>query len=364
MDFVPEIGTHLTQLTLPITRSLSSENQAILAETYSFSDSIHLYLQTALLGILSLGIVWVFVRAKKANSYLYWIRATIAFLLAFFLIKYGIEKWTQLQFPQPPPNILHAELGSLDKDIVFWSLMGTSKVYGGFMGFVEILTGVLLLIPKTRFIGGYFAIGIFLNILALNIGFDISVKLLSLALLGAGIYIAAPSILPLIRLLALKQTAPIPQNEIAINPILKRALKGFAVTLLLLECGLPLFNQENFDFNPETIDQQTFEIVQSGKNPDGIPKEKYHRIHLHSSGFLITETTDGKFESHEIRLPKGANSFTLTKSSATIHASKQGNDWIFSSGKQLIWRCRRVANEDLPLLQDDFHLTVEGMIPE
>lgn len=364
MDIIPETGAHLTQLLLPVSQSVAAENPHILSSTFSFSDSIHLYIQTALLGIISIGIIFGLTRLNKTNHLLFWIRSAVSIILAFFLLKYGLEKWTRLQFPLPPPNILHAETGSLDKDILFWSLMGTSKAYAGFMGFIEILASILLLIPRTRLIGGYIAAGIFTNILALNIGFDISVKLLSFALLCSAIFIISPSIVPLLRLLSNQKVQAIEKDEIAINPILKRAIKGFAVTLILLECGLPLFRLENLEFNPETIDQQTFEIVQLERNPEGIPNANYRRIHFHSGGFMIMETKDGNFESHPIRLPKGANSFKLINNNTTVYAMKRGNDWIFAKGKQLLWRCKRVPNEELPLLKDDFHWTVEGMIPE
>jgi len=363
LDIAPEIGTHITKLFLPFTKSLSATSAETLASTHSFSDSIHLYLQSALLGILAIAIVLVLTRIKKAHLALSWIRTVITFIIGFFLLKYGIEKWTRLQFPLPPPNILHAEAGSLDKDILFWSLMGSSKVYAGFMGFIEILAGTLLFFRKTRFIAGYIALGVFANVLALNIGFDITVKLLSLGLLLGSFFIIAPSIKPLFQLLSAQSISPVELETIEIKPLLHRALKGFAVTLIIIECLWPVMNRSQSEFNPKAINHQTFSIVQTEKCPDGIPQQEYKRLHFHPNGFLITETFDGEFQSYPIRIPHGSNQFKFSNGNH-VRALRQGDEWLFVNGNQLLWRCKRVPNEDLPLLQDKFHWTVESMIPE
>ncbi len=363
MDIIPEAGTNITGLFLPLTESLSATNPDTLANTHSFSDSIHLYLQTALLGILALVIVWILTRTNKAHKMLPWLRLAVTFILAFFLLKYGIEKWTRLQFPVPPPNILHAETGSLDKDILFWNLMGTSKAYAGFMGFIEILAGIFLFIKRTRFIGGYLALGVFVNVFALNIGFDITVKLLSLGLLFGSIFVISPSIRPIVQLLTSKEVTPIESEIIEIKPVIRRALKGCVVTLILLECGWPILNRSNLINNPETINHQTFAVIQTEKCPDGIPQRDYKHIHFHPHGYLITETYSGQFQSYPVRIPHGANQFKLANNK-NLKVLKKGDDWLFVDGSQLLWRCKRVANEKLPLLQDDFHWTVESMIPE
>ncbi len=293
-----------------------------------------------------------------------WLRAILSFVLAFFLIKYGLEKWTRLQFPTPPPNILHAEVGTLDKDILFWSLMGTSKAYAGFMGFIEILAGLLLFLRKTRLIGGFLALGIFANVFALNVGFDITVKLLSLALLLTSLYIVAPSLRSLYQLLSASEVAPIRQPSAELKPMLHRLLKGVAIALILLECALPLFDKNFSAPTEKSLNHQTYAVVATQHYPEGIAPLSYKHLHFHPYGFLITETFDGQFQSYAIQLPEGSNQFKLNKTGQSIEVIRNGNDWIFTQNNQLLWRCKRVKNETLPLLQDDFHWTVEGMLPK
>jgi hypothetical protein len=92
----------------------------------------------------------------------------------------------------PEPNLLFTPLGQLDKDILYWSTMGSSYGYNLFLGCTELLTGVLLFFRKTRAIGALAAVFICANIVAVNFSFDISVKLLSSFLLLLSLFIAIP----------------------------------------------------------------------------------------------------------------------------------------------------------------------------
>lgn len=363
-ELIPELGSVLTKVFVPVTHVISDTNEIILSDTYSFSDSIHLYIQTALLGCLALLISFGISRYRKTVQLLPWLRLALSFILAFFLIKYGLEKWTRLQFPVPPPNILHAEVGSLDKDILFWSLMGTSKTYAFFMGLSEIIAGLLLFFRRTRFLGGYIALGIFANVFALNLGFDITVKLLSLGLLMTSFFVVTPSLIPVVQLLAGKSANLVEHDTVSLRPVVHRFLKGFAITLILLECIFPLFDRTFSPVNPKTLNHQTYKIISTQNYPENIAPIQYKRLHFHPHGFLITETNDGVFESHPIRLPEGSNQFKLSTTQTTISVKREGDEWLFLEDKTLLWRCKRVRNESLPLLQDDFHWTVEGMLPE
>jgi len=364
-EFIPEIGSLLTKLFLPVTKAISGDSVTTISETHSFSDSIHLYIQTLLLGIVSTLFAWITIRKHKTNSVTAWLRLGVAYVLAFFLIKYAIEKFTQLQFPQPPPNILHAPTGSLDKDILFWTLMGTSKSYGWFMGLTEILSGVLLLFHRTRYLGALLAIGVFANIFAINIGFNITVKLLSFVLMSAAIYVFLPALLPMIKLLTGNKNSEITSAQtIEIKPLFKRILKGAAVALIALECGVPVVEYRAVNLESDPLLNKTFsvvEIVDSELFPGNQP---IRQIHFHPQGFLITESYDGDFKSYPITLPAGSGQFKLQNTDLPVTVQQKGKDWLFFQNQSLLLKCRRVDNQSLPLLQDDFNWTVESMAVE
>lgn len=362
---LPGVGHVLTALLLPITTSVSNIAPETLSQTFTFSDSLHLYLQTLVLGVASLFIAWAVIKKRKERQLLSFLRIGITYLLAFFLLKYGLEKWTRLQFPQPPPNILHAPTGSLTKDILFWSVMGSSKSYGWFMGFIEVLAGILLLLRKTRLIGGWLAFGIFLQIFALNIGFDITVKLLSFFLLSSSFYIIYPAISPLYQFLTgADQKNAIHFDNPDMKPIIRRLLKGSVLTIIFLECGLPLWNAASLPpQNQEGLAQQTYAIIESHPIPELFPSKNLKHIHFHPQGYLITESFNGYFTSYPIQLPSGGRQFTVKENSQTVRATRKNGEWYFTLNTKLLWRCKKVDNKKLPLMQDDFHWTVEGMLP-
>ena len=113
-------------------------------------------------------------------------------VVSFFLFVYGFNKVFKIQFYIPEPNTLYTPLGQLSKDILFWSSMGSSHSYNLFMGLVEILPALFLLFRRTRMLGAVISFTVLLNVLMINFGFDISVKILSSFLLFLSLVILAP----------------------------------------------------------------------------------------------------------------------------------------------------------------------------
>lgn len=364
MDYIPETGTFLTQLFLPLTKAIASVSEEILTNTSSFSDSIHLYVQSGVLILLAIPVGTILSKRKYDQEILSVINAIIALVLGFFLIKYGIEKLTRLQFPTPPPNILYTPAGQLDKDILFWSLMGTSKAYAWFMGSVEIIAGILVLIRKTRAIGALIGVGIFANILAINIGFDITVKVLAFSLLFASIYLVLPYLKNLILVLTNRETHKINEPKAEKIPgIWKRALKGIAIALVAFECILPILNRlENPPYNHELIG--TFEATSKQAIMQDPEKPSIRRLHFHPHGYLIIESESGQFDSEKISISKMHSWYTFQLKGKSVSLLQEGEFWY------LEWRddpksrliLKKSNNNSLPLLQDKFHWTVEGMI--
>ncbi|MBL0144471.1 MAG: hypothetical protein IPP48_00540 [Chitinophagaceae bacterium] len=68
--------------------------------------------------------------------------------LIIILLKYGLDKIFKTQFYLPEPNTLFTTVGHLDKDILFWSTMGSSHLYNTITGCIEILAAVLLFLNQ------------------------------------------------------------------------------------------------------------------------------------------------------------------------------------------------------------------------
>lgn len=150
---------------------------------YFVSDGLHLHVLLILLSIPAT-IVYAIASRQSALPFITSLASKIIlYFLILILMKYGFMKLFNQQFYLPEPNILGTEFGQLDRDILYWSTMGTSGLYSIFLGAIEILTALALIYKPTRIWGLIMALGIVLNIFFVNLGFNIGVKLFSSFLL-------------------------------------------------------------------------------------------------------------------------------------------------------------------------------------
>ena len=189
------------------------------------------------------------------------------FYISVILIKYGVDKILKTQFPDPESNILFTRFGNLDKDILFWSTIGTSKTYNIIIGSIELFSGVLLLFKRSRFLGLLLAIISFTQILIINISFDISVKFFSLILLLMNVFLLRKNGWELILKI--------------MNLPKKTFLKILVIGIVLVKIGMPYFDN---DFDAENKDN-SFNLtgayqVTSSESP-------YQYLFFHKDQYLI-----------------------------------------------------------------------------
>ena len=203
------------------------------------SDSLSMYILISCLFLISIvisSIKWFKTKPKETENLL-------AFYLAIVLTKYGIDKIQQGQFYIPEPNILFTRFGNLDKDILFWSTVGTSYHISLITGIIEVVIAVLLLLNRTRIIGAMLSCFVFLQILVINISFDISVKLFSTILLGISFYISRNYWIKLWHFLTLKNQ---PNNKSVWMQRTELFLKTFLVLFVIWKSTLAKFEENNF----------------------------------------------------------------------------------------------------------------------
>lgn len=168
------------------------------------SDGISMFVLVVVLLMISL-LIALLLNRKYFRQILFFSKEIVIVYLAVVLMKYGFDKIFKAQFYLPEPNILYSRFGNLDKDILFWSTMGTSRFYSISTGILELLTSLMILFRKTRVSGLLVSVGILINIVFINLGFDISVKFFSLNLLLMAAFALKDEWFPLYRFLILKQ---------------------------------------------------------------------------------------------------------------------------------------------------------------
>ena len=123
-----------------------------------------------------------------------WFLVYLRLVLAATMIPYGAVKIFPLQFPAPSLSKLLQTYGDSSPMGLMWTFMGASRSYSFFGGATELLAGMLLVIPRLATLGALVCIGVMSNVLMLNLGYDIPVKLGSIHLLLMAGFVVAPDL--------------------------------------------------------------------------------------------------------------------------------------------------------------------------
>ncbi len=339
------------------------------------SDSKGLYFLLSFLAIASFIFTPFLLRLLSQNQrekFKNYIVLIATYYLAFILMKYGFDKVFKAQFHLPEPNILYTPFGKLDKDILFWSTMGTSYSYNLFMGFAEIIPAILILFNRTRQIGLLISLGVLINVLAINLSFDISVKLFSAFLILINLYLLIPTLGILWNLFILNKVIRLKnQFNFSIPKSTKIIIKTIVIGLLLLESLFPYLNSENFN---DDISKRPFlhgAYVVQEFNQNGIflntSNSPVKRIFIHRDGYLILqnqqdEMTDYKLEINQIKNTFILSDYELNKTIISYSYSKRDRLLKLSStknGDTLLIKTKAINWQQLPALQKQFHWTVD-----
>lgn len=109
---------------------------------------------------------------KEYNQLYYWLRVILRYRLAIGIIAYGFVKLFPLQIPYPSLSNLHSNYGDFFAWKIYWHTVGIVPGYESFLGFVEILAGLLLFYRRTVTFGAGLIIGFTGNVLAANFAYD------------------------------------------------------------------------------------------------------------------------------------------------------------------------------------------------
>ena len=339
------------------------------------SDSKGLYFLLSFLAILSVILTPFLLRFFSQNQlekFKTYIVLIATYYFAVILMKYGFDKVFKAQFYLPEPNILYTPFGNLDKDILFWSTMGTSYSYNLFMGFMEIIPAILILFNRTRQIGLLISLGVLINVLAINLSFDISVKLFSAFLILINLYLLIPTLGILWNLFILNSVMRLKiQFNFSIPKSTKIIIKTIVICHLLLESLFPYLNSGNFN---DDISKRPFlhgAYVVQEFNQNGIilntRNSPVKRLFFHRDGYLIfqnqqDEMTDYKLEINPIKNTFILTDYELNKTTISYSYSKRDRLLKLSStknGDTLLIKTKTINWQKLPALQKQFHWTVD-----
>ncbi len=344
------------------------------------SDSGAMFTLLFILFILAIIItaLWLFLRNVNfnASSFFAFSRRLFSYYLALQLLQYGLDKVFKSQFYLPEPNLLYTPLGQLDKDILYWSIMGISYSYNVFLGAAEILAAGFILFRKTRVLGLLLAAGLLLQVVAVNFSFDISVKLFSLFLLFLSGLLLQPYLGQLYRFFILRQPASLsPEPHLftwSKNPGAKALLKVLVVGVILLEAFYPILKSGNFNDDSATRPylHGAYEVqdILSKDNATGQEPIEIKRFFIHRDGYLIFQDQQDRMQDFKLYIHKPAGLFVLTDYDLNQQKLKYNfseKDSLldlqyFYRQKEYLLKAKALPWKKLPALQSRFHWNVDG----
>lgn len=337
------------------------------------ADSYWAYLSSLVFFILALVIsfVWILFKGKSYSVFDNFVFIIARYFVAFTLLYYGIEKIDGIQFTIMPSRMIHS-VGSLDSFNLYWMSMGASKSYAFFGGLLEVIAAILLLFRKTSTIGCLVAIPVLANVLMLNIGFDIPIKLKTFHLLFFCIFILAPDIGRLYKFFILKKPSALrPTSSLLITNrkfylaqyLIKTILIGY-VLFTIIKDEIRIHKELNHSPHQNLIGifnvKEPFSFMQS--------KQVYKNDSLHWKKFSFNQ-----FNGVQIQLLNDSiieflykpdlvaktielNSWIDTSSKMKLkYAENSSGDWLFQSvykTDSLSFIATKVGLSSLPLLKD------------
>lgn len=172
-----------------------------------------------------------------------WLRTYVRFFLCILMLSYGAAKAIKSQFAFPGLSGLLQPIGESSPMGLVWDFMGASTAYTMFTGMAEMLGGFLLAFRRTALFGALVSIGAMINVLMLNLCFDVPVKLFSAHLLLMGVFLTLPHLRRLANLLVLnRRVEALEERPLFASPKRNRIAGALAVALVFVFAGWSLYD--------------------------------------------------------------------------------------------------------------------------
>jgi uncharacterized membrane protein YphA (DoxX/SURF4 family) len=178
------IATHVFGLATPLVYSGNSGDTA-----FHWIQTVWLLIAAAIVST-----VWS-LRDREQRHYRAWhewFRLFLRFALAAQMFYFGMAKVVPTQFPPPSLVTLVEPVGHLSRADLLWTFIGSSPAYQMFTGWAEVFAGILLVIPHTATVGAVVALADTIQVLALNMAYDVGLKQISFHLILIALFLLAP----------------------------------------------------------------------------------------------------------------------------------------------------------------------------
>ncbi len=165
-----------------------------------------------------------------------WFILYLRFVLASAMINYGAIKVIPVQMTRPSLTRLIEPFGDFSPHGVLWSFMGSSPTFTSLTGVIELLSGMLLILPRTTPLGALLSFAAMTLVFLLNLCYDVPVKLYSFHLVLMSVLLLVPHLRRLANVLVFNRaTEPYP-----VLPLLQRASLNRSLLIAQIVFGVYL----------------------------------------------------------------------------------------------------------------------------
>jgi hypothetical protein len=272
--------------------------------------------------------------------------------------------------------VLVTPVGEMTLSALLWTTIGAAPAYQIITGCIEVLAGVLLLLPRTVSLGAVLGLVSLLQVLLLNLTFDIGVKLVTTHLIVMALILLAPAMRPLAAvLIRLKpdSTAHAPGVESGFSRRDRRlALLPIALGVYLL--GMQTWINWNFwqvggGGRPKSVLYGIWNVERLSVNGETRPAElndydrRWRRVIFDAPDELVVQRTDDSFARYGASVDREHGAIALTKGGGRTWTSRltfdrTGNDRLTLSGEmdghRIDAQLRLVDPSAFPLLNSSF----------
>jgi hypothetical protein len=246
---------------------------------------------------LAATVVWSLLDRKRLQyrTLSAWLRLFVSIVLGMTLLEYGFAKVFPGQFPPLRFTRLNETYGESSPMGLLWTFMSGSRWYTFFGGVGEIVPGVLLFFRRTRTLGALLGGVVLANVFALNLCYDVPVKLYSAHLLLMCLFLAGPDLSALTRLFLLRGQAQLRTDHVPAPERRSLRITGYVALGVVFFCAVyqcvigtyAPYLQAN-DPTAPLYGMWTVEHATATR-----PQTPWKRMLVESRGSLLIQTVDG-----------------------------------------------------------------------
>ena len=237
-----------------------------------------------------------------------WLMVIARYVLGIAMIVYGVVKIAHLQMLPPHLAKLVQPLGESSPTSLLWIFMGSSAAYSAFTGCVEFLGGLLLLNRRTALLGALVSLGAMIQVVVLNLAYDVSVKIWSMNLAALALLLVIPHMGRLVDVFFLNRpTRPQASTPLFRSPRRERTAFRIGMVCLAITLGfrvLGLLNMRGDQYNrvPTPIwgihEIATFVSDGEMRPPLLTDAGRWHTMVIERSGLASVRYMDGSIEDY------------------------------------------------------------------